>query len=53
LSGSIDSSGGETGLFGGTIDGTVINGKDRPPELVKLIPADVFKKSSKPFKKSG
>ena len=38
LSGSVDASRGETGLFGGSIDGTVTQGDDKPPTLLKLIP---------------
>ena len=38
LSGSIDSSKGETGIFGGSIDGTVTRSQDRPPKGIKIIP---------------
>ena len=53
LSGSVDASGGETGIFGGSIDGTVTAGDDRPPSGIKLIPNAMLEKSTKKFKKSG
>lgn len=43
LSGSKDASKGETGMFGGSIDGTVTRGNDRPPTLMGLIPDDMMK----------
>ena len=43
LSGSIDASKGETGIFGGSIDGTVRRGDDRPPSLVGVIPKETMK----------
>ena len=53
LSGSVSASGGETGIFGGSIDGTVTQGDDRPPQGINVIPKDVLKASTKYFKKSG
>ena len=53
LSGSKDASGGETGIFGGSIDGTVTAGDDKPPAGVKIIPDAMLKSSSKKFKRSG
>lgn len=41
LSGSIDAKNGETGIFGGSIDGTVVN--DRPPILLNLIGKDTMR----------
>ena len=41
LSGSIDAKNGETGIFGGSIDGTVV--RDRPPILINLIGSDTMK----------
>ena len=41
LSGSIDATKGETGIFGGSIDGTVV--RDRPPILINLIGSDTMK----------
>ena len=41
LSGSISNTGGETGIFGGSpVEGgaSVIQGEDRPPQLLKIIP---------------
>ena len=43
LSGSVDASKGETGIFGGTIDGTVRKGDDKPPNLVGIIPKETMK----------
>ena len=37
LSGSIDAKNGETGLFGGSIDGTVTRQDDKPPILLNII----------------
>jgi len=53
LSGSVSAAGGETGIFGGSIDGTVTQGDDRPPQGVNIIPNDMLKASTKKFKKSG
>ena len=41
LSGSIDAKNGETGIFGGSIDGTVTD--DRPPILLNLIGKDTMR----------
>ena len=43
LSGSIDASKGETGLFGGSIDGTVRRGDDKPPSLWGIIPTNTMR----------
>jgi len=53
LSGSVDSSSGETGLFGGSIDRNTIS--DRPPRGIKFIPDDTMKglMINNGFKKSG
>lgn len=37
LSGSIDATRGETGIFGGSIDGTVTRGQDKPPSI-QILP---------------
>jgi hypothetical protein len=44
LSGSVSSKGGETGLFGGSIDGTVTRQDDQPPKLLEIIPKSMLKK---------
>ena len=43
LSGSLDATKGETGLFGGSIDGTVVYGEDKPPKAFSLIPDFMLK----------
>lgn len=43
LSGSVDATKGETGLFGGSIDGTVVYGEDKPPKAFSLIPDFMLK----------
>lgn len=43
LSGSISSKNGETGLFGGSIDGTVTRQDDKPPKGVNIIPSSMLK----------
>lgn len=45
LSGSVDASKGETGMFGGSIDRTVVYGADRPPAGIKLLPDDFLQNS--------
>ena len=42
LSGSVDASKGETGIFGGSIDGTVRRGDDKPPSLMGIIPKETM-----------
>ncbi len=53
LSGSVSDKGGETGLFGGSIDGTVTYSDDKPPQGINIIPQKMLKDSTKKFKKSG
>lgn len=43
LSGSLDATKGETGLFGGSIDGTVVYGEDKPPSAFSVIPDFMLK----------
>ena len=43
LSGSVDATKGETGLFGGSIDGTVVYGEDKPPKAFSPIPDFLLK----------
>jgi hypothetical protein len=50
LSGSVDGSGGETGLFGGSIDSGYVN--DRPPKGVSILP-DSLSKNYGIMKKGG
>ena len=42
LSGSVDATDGETGIFGGSIDGTVTRGQDRPPLGINIIPKSML-----------
>jgi hypothetical protein len=42
LSGSVDAANGETGIFGGSIDGTVTRGQDRPPRGINIIPKEML-----------
>jgi len=43
LSGSVSARKGETGIFGGSIDGTVTKQSDRPPRGIEIIPNDLIK----------
>ena len=43
LSGSLDASNGETGIFGGSIDGTATRDQDRPPILFQFIPKETMR----------
>ena len=43
LSGSIDSKNGETGIFGGSIDGTVTRQDDKPPRLLNIISKETMR----------
>ena len=43
LSGSLDAKNGETGLFGGSIDGTVTRQDDKPPVLLNIISKETMR----------